>query len=172
MWAQSIVLAILFIITAHPALFKAVRKVLGAWVANADGLATPAGLLLHGALLVLLAVYLPKTISFYAPQPPGAAPCGPGTYYSVKKNACLATPQCGTGQYFSYTDETCKPKPACGPSQYFSLNSEQCREKTVTAAAPPPGAATGAATPGTAEPIPVPATGTPAVGVSRFTSWY
>ena len=58
MWAQSIVLAILFIITAHPALFKAVRKVLGAWVASADGLATPAGLLLHGALLVLLAAGL------------------------------------------------------------------------------------------------------------------
>jgi hypothetical protein len=65
MWTKILIFMIIFFLVASPAMFKIVRKLLGAWVASADGLATPAGLALHGGVLVLLALYLPRVLMTY-----------------------------------------------------------------------------------------------------------
>ena len=65
MWTKILIFMIIFFLVASPAMFKIVRKVLGAWVASADGLATPAGLALHGVVLVLLSLYLPRVLMTY-----------------------------------------------------------------------------------------------------------
>ena len=49
---------ITFFVVANPATFKLTRKVLGNWVAAADGLPTTAGLLLHALVFVLVAHFL------------------------------------------------------------------------------------------------------------------
>ena len=51
---------ITFFVVANPATFKLTRKVLGSWVAAADGLPTTAGLLMHALVFVLLAHFLWK----------------------------------------------------------------------------------------------------------------
>lgn len=69
MWTKVLIFLIVFFIVANPATFKIMRKLLGAWVASADGLATPAGLVLHSAVFVALAVLIPKYLmrnSYYA----------------------------------------------------------------------------------------------------------
>ena len=48
----------LFMIFASPATFKAVRGVLGGWVATGDGVAKLGGLFLHAALFVIVVGYL------------------------------------------------------------------------------------------------------------------
>ena len=53
---------VLFFIVANPALFKLVRKLLGGWVASADGLPTTAGLLVHSLVFVLLSTFLWRKI--------------------------------------------------------------------------------------------------------------
>ena len=53
---------VLFFIVANPALFKLVRKVLGGWVASAEGLPTTAGLLVHSLVFVLLSTFLWRKI--------------------------------------------------------------------------------------------------------------
>ena len=59
-----------FFVVANPCTFKLTRKVLGHWVAAADGLPTTAGLLLHALVFVLVAHFLwklmkgPKTSSY------------------------------------------------------------------------------------------------------------
>lgn len=53
---------ITFFVVANPATFKLTRKVLGNWVAAADGLPTTAGLLLHALVFVLVAHFLWKII--------------------------------------------------------------------------------------------------------------
>jgi len=53
---------ITFFAVANPATFKLTRKVLGSWVAAADGLPTTAGLLLHALVFVLLAHFLWKLV--------------------------------------------------------------------------------------------------------------
>ena len=65
MWTKILIFMIIFFLVASPATFKIMRKLLGAWVASADGLATPAGLALHGVVLVLLAIYLPRVLMTY-----------------------------------------------------------------------------------------------------------
>lgn len=67
MWAKILIFMIVFFIVANPATFKIVRKVLGAWVASAEGVATPAGLILHSVVFVALAMGVPKllTRSYY-----------------------------------------------------------------------------------------------------------
>jgi hypothetical protein len=47
-----------FFLVANPATFKLVRKILGSWVASADGLPTTAGLLLHALVFVIVAHFL------------------------------------------------------------------------------------------------------------------
>jgi len=70
MWTKVLIYMVLFYIVANPATFKLVRKALGAWVASAEGLPTSAGLLLHSAVYVLVACYLPsKIVSGYADVP-------------------------------------------------------------------------------------------------------
>jgi len=66
MWAKVLVYMILFFLVANPATFKIMRKGLGSWVSSAEGLPTSAGLVLHSAVYVLLAHYLPaKLVSGY-----------------------------------------------------------------------------------------------------------
>jgi hypothetical protein len=45
---------VFFLILASPAVFRGVRKVLGTWVASAEGLPTFAGLLLHAVIFSLI----------------------------------------------------------------------------------------------------------------------
>ena len=45
---------VLFLILASPLVFRGVRKVLGTWVASAEGLPTFAGLLLHAIIFSLI----------------------------------------------------------------------------------------------------------------------
>lgn len=69
MWTKALIFIVVFFIVANPATFKIMRRFLGAWVASAEGQATPAGLLLHGAVFVALAVAVPKFLmanSYYA----------------------------------------------------------------------------------------------------------
>jgi hypothetical protein len=49
-----IALFILFALLASPMAFKAVRSVLGAWVASTDGLPTFPGVLLHALVFVMV----------------------------------------------------------------------------------------------------------------------
>ena len=49
---------ITFFVVANPATFKLTRKVLGNWIAAADGLPSTAGLLLHALVFVLVAHFL------------------------------------------------------------------------------------------------------------------
>ena len=65
MWTKILIFMIIFFLVASPATFKIMRKLLGAWVASAEGLATPAGLALHGVVLVLLGIYLPRVLMTY-----------------------------------------------------------------------------------------------------------
>ena len=62
MWTKLLIFLIVFFIVAHPSTFKIMRKLLGSWVASADGAATPAGLILHAFVFVALAVFLPKML--------------------------------------------------------------------------------------------------------------
>jgi hypothetical protein len=51
-----------FFVVANPCTFQLTRKILGNWVASADGLPTTAGLLLHALVFVLLAHFLWKLV--------------------------------------------------------------------------------------------------------------
>ena len=53
-----IVLFFLFALLASPVAFKAVRSILGTWVASAEGLPTFAGVFLHAFVLVLTLRFL------------------------------------------------------------------------------------------------------------------
>jgi hypothetical protein len=72
-----------YVIVANPATYKFVRGILGNWVANADGVATLAGLVLHAFVYVFLTglvlmMFMPRGSS-YAPGPsnsPAPAPAG------------------------------------------------------------------------------------------------
>jgi len=65
--AKVIVYMILFFLVANPATFKLMRQFLGSWVATAEGLPSAPGLLLHSAVYVLLACYIPaKLVSSFA----------------------------------------------------------------------------------------------------------
>ena len=67
MLTKVLIYMILFFLVASPAAFKFMRKILGGWVASAEGLPHAPGLLLHSAVYVLLACYLPaKLVSGFA----------------------------------------------------------------------------------------------------------
>ena len=51
-----------YVLIAHPATYKAVREILGSWVASAEGLATFPGLLLHALIFVLLVGFLMRVV--------------------------------------------------------------------------------------------------------------
>jgi hypothetical protein len=52
---KKIVPFVAFYIVANPMTFKAVRGILGPWVASAEGLPTQAGVLLHALVFVIVA---------------------------------------------------------------------------------------------------------------------
>ena len=56
---------IAFMVFANPAIFKIVRGIIGSWVAGSDGVATNAGLLLHGILFVIIVGFLMRKTSGY-----------------------------------------------------------------------------------------------------------
>ena len=60
MLTKVMIFLIVFFIIANPATFKIMRGVLGAWVASAEGLATPAGLILHSVVFAGMVILLPK----------------------------------------------------------------------------------------------------------------
>jgi hypothetical protein len=67
-----------YVAVAHPATYKLTRKVLGDWIANAEGLATLPGLALHAVVFVLLVSLLMNFIvpsiskaSMMSPPAPG-----------------------------------------------------------------------------------------------------
>ena len=60
MWTKILIFMIVFFLVANPTTFKLVRNVLGGWVATAEGVAKPGGLILHSAVFVLLAIFLPR----------------------------------------------------------------------------------------------------------------
>lgn len=51
---RRLLVVLLFALIASPFLFKTVSGVLGSWVASNAGTPTPAGLLLHGVVFLLL----------------------------------------------------------------------------------------------------------------------
>ncbi len=70
-----------YVLVANPATYKFVRGILGNWVANADGVATLAGLVLHAFVYVfltglILIMFMPRGSS-YTPGPSNSpAPAG------------------------------------------------------------------------------------------------
>ena len=69
MLAKVLIYMILFFLVASPSTFKFMRRMLGGWVASAEGLPHAPGLLLHSAVYVLLACYLPaKLVSGFADE--------------------------------------------------------------------------------------------------------
>lgn len=62
MWTKILIFMVVFFLVANPATFKIMRGLLGGWVASADGLAKPAGLVLHAAVFVALAIFLPRAL--------------------------------------------------------------------------------------------------------------
>ena len=67
MLVKVLIYMILFFLVASPATFKLMRKLLGGWVASAEGIPHAPGLLLHSAVYVLLACYIPaKLVSSFA----------------------------------------------------------------------------------------------------------
>lgn len=60
--SQYVIPFLAYVLVANPATYKAVRGILGSWVANAEGLATFPGLLLHALVFVLLVGFLMQII--------------------------------------------------------------------------------------------------------------
>lgn len=60
---KRLAIVLLFALIASPFLFKSVAGLLGSWVANTNsGSPTPAGLLLHGLVFVVLSGLVLKTV--------------------------------------------------------------------------------------------------------------
>jgi hypothetical protein len=60
---KRLAIVLLFALIASPMLFKAVAGLLGSWVASTNsGSPTPAGLLLHGLVFVVLSGLVLKTV--------------------------------------------------------------------------------------------------------------
>jgi hypothetical protein len=62
MLARILIYMVLFFLIASPATFKFMRKILGSWVASAEGLPHAGGLALHSVVYVLMACYLPAKL--------------------------------------------------------------------------------------------------------------
>lgn len=71
-----------YVLVAHPATYKFVRRFLGNWVANADGVATLAGLVLHAFVYVFLTglvlmLFMPRVSGTNSPGTPNQPARGP-----------------------------------------------------------------------------------------------
>ena len=144
MWNKILVLIVVFFIVANPATFKIVRGLLGGWVASADGKATPAGLILHAAVFVGLAIFLPKALM----RASGYEDDDEEGYEDEDEEGFRR--RCAKGQYYSRTEKQCMTKPVCPSDQYFSSWKQTCRPRrrarmsnviVAPGAAPPPAAA-------------------------------
>jgi uncharacterized membrane protein YhiD involved in acid resistance len=60
--SQYLIPFLAFVLIANPATYKAVRGIFGSWVANAEGLATFPGLLLHALVFVLIVGFLMRVL--------------------------------------------------------------------------------------------------------------
>jgi hypothetical protein len=65
-----------YVVIANPAAYKAVRGVLGSWVANAEGLPTMAGLVLHAIVFIAIVGFImnltfKRESHFYGPKKAG-----------------------------------------------------------------------------------------------------
>jgi hypothetical protein len=65
-----LILLILFALLASPMAFRAVRNVLGSWIASAEGLPTFAGLAVHAFVFVLVLRGVSGRPAASAPVPP------------------------------------------------------------------------------------------------------
>lgn len=153
MWAKILFCLILFYLLANPGAFKAMRKLLGTWVASAEGLPTQAGLLLHAFVFVSIAQFLPRAIMTYEE----AEEYEEGEEYEeAEEYAGAACPSCA-----GCPGNKC---PKCRKSRK-SRKTEAAPGAAPGAAAPPPSApaivAPGAAPPAAAPP-------TMAVGTSPY----
>jgi len=61
---NRLLVVLLFALIASPFLFKTVAGVLGSWVASNAGTPTPAGLLLHGVVFLLLSGVVMRAVSY------------------------------------------------------------------------------------------------------------
>jgi hypothetical protein len=66
-----------YLLIASPAAYKAVRNVLGSWVANAEGLPTMSGLVLHGVVFIAIVGFIMRltfkhSSTFYGAKGAGA----------------------------------------------------------------------------------------------------
>jgi membrane protein implicated in regulation of membrane protease activity len=59
---KRLAIILLFALIASPFLFKTVSGLLGNWVSNASGSPTPAGLLLHGLVFLLLSTVVLRSV--------------------------------------------------------------------------------------------------------------
>ena len=62
---SRLLIVLLFALIASPLLFKTVAGVLGSWVASNAGTPTPAGLLLHGVVFLVLSGVLMRMTGGY-----------------------------------------------------------------------------------------------------------
>lgn len=65
-----------YMVIASPAAYKAVRGILGQWVASAEGLPTTAGLVLHGIVFIMIVgflmnMFIARKSAFYGPKKAG-----------------------------------------------------------------------------------------------------
>jgi uncharacterized membrane protein len=61
---RRLLVILLFALIASPFLFKTVAGVLGSWVASNAGTPTPAGLLLHGLVFLVLSGAVMRAVSY------------------------------------------------------------------------------------------------------------
>jgi hypothetical protein len=148
MWTKILIFMVVFFLVANPSTFKIVRRLLGSWVASAEGLATPAGLVLHGAVFVGLAIFLPKALmgaSGYAEddeefEDEGEEFEDEGEEFRRSKKS--SRPRCGRGQYYNKSSATCMAKPTCGSDEYFSRRSGACKQRRRSKSTPAASAVT------------------------------
>ena len=65
-----------YMVIANPGTYKLVRSILGGWVANAEGLPTNAGLVLHALVFIfvvgfLMRLFIVHKSNFYGPKVAG-----------------------------------------------------------------------------------------------------
>jgi len=136
MWTKILIFMVVFFLVANPATFKIVRGLLGGWVASAEGLATPAGLVLHAAVFVGLAIFLPKALmrasgyedddgEEYESDDDGEE------FEDEDGEGFLRKTRCAKGQYYSRAEKQCMTKPMCPPDQYFSPWRQTCRPRKM-----------------------------------------
>ena len=108
-----------YVIVANPATYKFVRGILGNWVADANGVATMAGLVLHAFVYVLLTglvlmLVMPKSSGFDMEQAKTTVS------NSLTNMASMLTPK-----ESGYDDDSSSPSPmySSSPMPIFGLNA-------------------------------------------------